>query len=244
MDKDKSQTSSLDDYKKKIEDARRGIYSRPNNSAPIIHTLESDTHEMLETQKLDSVQIASKQFVENDLSGVTASVAVQDNNRASSYNFMMYAIMSILVFTIGTASYFYIFKKDPVVEAVIIPVKIYTVADVWPEARERLETNTGAATSTENHVVININNFDNVYAYLIQNEAIFNTIAKNKFNMETLSEFGDVNVKNNDVRIADGGIGPLVYGYVGQKYLIIANSVDEWIKTKESISTAVPAVVN
>lgn len=187
--------------------------------APVIHTLESDTFDMLQNPLASNLAIAEEANAE----------------RIKKVRVIIGIGMLVLLIALSLYMYFAFVKKPAPVVAVIEPPRIYKLVDVLPELNSNLSMYTNLATSTENSVVIDVVIFDNVYAYIIQNEKQFGQIVGKRFGLGNMSEFTDINIQNNDVRIADGETGVIVYGYMEQKKLIIANSVEEWIKIKSNI---------
>ncbi len=187
------------------------------SSTPIIHTLESDTLGMIQN--------------------IPASYSSPEDNVVRTKKILMIIAIGMLVLFCALSAYLYftfIKKPTPVVE-IINPPRIYKLVDVLPEFNSKLSTYTNLATSTESSIIVDIVTFDNVYAYLIQNESTFGQILASKFNLGSVSEFTDINIQNNDVRIADGETGLIVYGYVEQKKLIITTSIEEWLRIKSNI---------
>lgn len=117
-----------------------------------------------------------------------------------------------------------------------VPVTLNTsnINNVWPSAASSLGAYTGDATSTEKHIIIDIKDFNFVYQYLLQNESLFNEIS-NRFGYNTLQPFHDTTINDIDMRVADGGVGAVVYGYVNQNKLLIANSLNEWLEMRDAL---------
>jgi hypothetical protein len=187
--------------------------------APVIHTLESDTFDMLQNPLASNLAIAEEANAER-IKNIRVVIAIG---------------MLVLLVTLCLYVYFAFVKKPAPVAVVVEPPRVYKLVDVLPEFNSILSTYTNLATSTKNNIVIDVVNFDHVYAYIIQNEKQFGQVIGEKFELGDVSEFTDINIQNNDVRIADGETGVIVYGYVEQKKLVIANSVEEWLKIKSNI---------
>ncbi len=205
-------------------------------STPIIHTLESDTFDMMQKEKDGTVTANTKPFVNSPIYLNGVSIAEQERvARIKKIRIMLATFMLVVLAILSTYIYFAFIKKPASVIEITNPPRVYRLVDVLPELSEKLALHTDLATSTDSSIIINIVDFDNVYAYLIQNESTFGQIVANKFNLGGVSGFTDINIQNNDVRIADGETGPIVYGYVEQKKLIITSSVEEWLKIKSNI---------
>jgi hypothetical protein len=187
--------------------------------APVIHTLESDTFDMLQNPLASNLAIAEEANAER-IKNIRVVIAIG---------------MLVLLVTLCLYVYFAFVKKPAPVAVVVEPPRVYKLVDVLPEFNSILSTYTNLATSTKNNIIIDVVNFDHVYAYIIQNEKQFGQVIGEKFELGDVSEFTDINIQNNDVRIADGETGVIVYGYVEQKKLVIANSVEEWLKIKSNI---------
>jgi hypothetical protein len=188
-------------------------------AAPTIHTLESDTIDMLQNPLASNLAIAEEANAER-IKKIRVIIAIG---------------MSVLLIALSLYMYFAFVKKPVPVAAVVEPPRIYKLVDVLPELNSNLSTYTNLATSTENSMAIDIVTFDNIYGYILQNEKYFGQIVGKRFGLGNISEFTDINIQNNDVRIADGETGVIVYGYIEQKKLVIANSVEEWLKIKSNI---------
>lgn len=203
---------------------------------PIIHTLESDTLNMMQNQTLSGVPVATKQIVNTPIYTNNISVASEANaDRIKKIRVMLAVLMLVLLTLLSTYIYFAFIKKPAPVPEIINPPRVYKLVDVLPELNSRLSMYTNLATSTESSMVIDLVIFDNVYSYIIQNEKEFGQIVASRFDLGAVSEFTDINIQNNDVRIADGETGPIVYGYVEQKKLIITTSIEEWLRIKSNI---------
>ncbi len=205
-------------------------------STPIIHTLESDTFDMMQKEKDGGVTANTKPFVNSSIYLNGVSMAEQENiARIKKIRIMLATFMLVLLAILSTYLYFAFVKKPAPVTDIVNPPRIYKLVDVLPELNSRLSMYTNLATSTENSIVIDLVIFDNVYSFLIQNEKEFGQIVGQRFGLGNISEFTDINIQNNDVRIADGETGSIVYGYVEQKKLIITSSIEEWLRIKSNI---------
>lgn len=181
---------------------------------PVIHTLESDTFNMMENTSVSQDTSADK---------------------AKKIRILIAFGLAILLSLLSVYLYFTFIKNKKPVQEAIIPVREYKLVDVLPEFNSKLSSYTDLATSTEDSMIIDLLNFDNVYAFILQNEKWFGDVVGRRFELGNVSEFADIKIQNNDLRIADGESGPIVYGYVDQKKLIIAKSIELWLKIRSSI---------
>ena len=181
---------------------------------PVIHTLESDTFNMMENASVSQDTSADK---------------------AKKIRILIAFGLAILLSLLSVYLYFAFIKNKKPVQEAIIPVREYKLVDVLPEFNSKLSSYTDLATSTEDSMIIDLLNFDNVYAFILQNEKWFGDVVGRRFELGNVSEFADIKIQNNDLRIADGESGPIVYGYVDQKKLIIAKSIEKWLKIRSSI---------
>ncbi len=205
-------------------------------NTPVIHTLESDTFDMMQKEKVSGIISNTKPFVNSSIYVNGVSLAEGDSiARTKNIRIIIATFMLVLLAILSTYIYFAFIKKPPLVAEIKVSPRVYKLVDVLPELNSRLSEYTDLATSTDSSMVIDLVNFDNVYAYILQNESTFGQIVSSKFNLGDVSGFTDINIQNNDVRIAGGETGPIVYGYVEQKKLIITSSVEEWLKIKSNI---------
>jgi hypothetical protein len=174
-------------------------------------------------------------MLQNPLASNLAIAEEANAERIKNIRVIIAIGMLVLLVTLCLYVYFAFVKKPAPVAVVVEPPRVYKLVDVLPEFNSILSTYTNLATSTKNNIIIDVVNFDHVYAYIIQNEKQFGQVIGEKFELGDVSEFTDINIQNNDVRIADGETGVIVYGYVEQKKLVIANSVEEWLKIKSNI---------
>lgn len=181
---------------------------------PVIHTLESDTFNMMENTSVSQDTSADK---------------------AKKIRILIAFGLAILFSLLSVYLYFAFIKNKKPAQEAIIPVREYKLVDVLPEFNSKLSSYTDLATSTEDSMIIDLLNFDNVYAFILQNEKWFGDVVGRRFELGNVSEFADIKIQNNDLRIADGESGPIVYGYVDQKKLIIAKSIELWLKIRSSI---------
>ena len=197
---------------------------------PLIRTFEGDILSSVKSGDLSQIKLVSKEMDANNI--VYGAADSIDNNR----KILVFASIAFLFILLGAGAayyYFYIYKK-PAPAVVKIEEKKYYAADVWKNAPSNIQDNTDIATSTENYILLKVTNFDNLYNYILNNENIFISLAKNKFEYNNLEKFTDFEIDNQNIRIADGETGPFLYGFVGKNYLLITSSVQGWInKSKE-----------
>lgn len=224
---------------------------------PVIRTLESDTNELIKNDKLDKVHILAQQLqssTDNQMDSIIQQTVKQTQTKkmiilGSVGAMLLIIILGLVWFIVGSDN-----EPAPVVtpptnnQQTIPPITDtspidtttpeppftippqQTIVDVWPAAREIAEF-TGSAKKEENHIIIDVTHFSQVYAYLIQNEVIFNSLAQT-FGYMTLDPFRDATIDNKNMRVADGGTGALVYGFIrNNTALLISNSVNDWIQT-------------
>ncbi len=190
----------------------------------VIHTYESDAYAAIKNKKLDGIHIHA---LETDSKNGIAENIVVENNQNLKKKIIILAGTIFTLLAIVVVVYFYTRPKPVVV--INAPAKIYTVYDTWPQIGTALDSYTDYSTSTDTYIKIHISDFDSMYAYIINNEAVFTALAREKWSLGMLGAFKDVSVQNHDLRIADGSTGPVVYGYAGKENLIIANSVENWV---------------
>jgi hypothetical protein len=190
----------------------------------IIHTYESDAYAAIKNKKLDSLHIHA---LETDTkNGIEGDIALGNNNDYKKGVILIAGFIFVCVLII-TGYYFY--NKPVPTPVVVVPVKQYTIHDTWPQIGNVLDNYTDYSTSTDTYIIIHVTDFDNMYAYILQNEPVFIALARDRFQLNTLGAFKDVTVKNYDLRVADGYNGLLVYGYKNKQLLIISNSVEGWL---------------
>ena len=190
----------------------------------IIHTYESDAYAAIKNKKLDGIHIHALET--DNKNGIEGNINIENVELLKKRIFIA---VGFILFCILSYTGFYFYTKPKPVPVVVVPAKVYTVHDTWPQAGNVLDNYTDYSTSTDIYIIVHVSDFDNMYSYILQNEPIFIALAREKFKLETLGAFKDVSVKNYDLRIADGSTGPLVYGYKNRDLLIISNSIENWL---------------
>lgn len=199
-------------------------------SIPTIRTLEGDMIGVLNRNELNRSDILAKELDRPGASQIQD--AVEDIDRKKKIVTIVFA-MILLLAAIGAGIYVF-YPKKQIVTQVKAPEKVYTIKDIWQAAPLTIVNNTTEATSTDDYVVVNVKDFNNVYYFMLNNEELLSSLAKDKFGYEQLESFSDISVNNQDLRIADGATGPLVYGYVGKGKLLISNSLKGWLDQAEN----------
>jgi hypothetical protein len=118
-------------------------------------------------------------------------------------------------------------------------IKTYTVSDVWPGMVTELSSSTGEATSTNAFVVITITDFKTTYDAVTNNEDRVSELAQEYFGIAELSKFTTQPINNIELHVADGGSKIMVYGYVGEKYLLFTDSIANWMTIHDKLSANV-----
>jgi hypothetical protein len=134
----------------------------------------------------------------------------------------------------GWYVYLNYFKVTPVVTLPPAP-RVYTLKDIWPDSQDVL-LYTGVATSGTNYMYAKITDFDNLYSFLNRNETLFTSLAQDLFGYESLNDFSDVSVNNISMRLSDGNDGPLVWGTVGRDYLLVTNSILDFLNISAQLN--------
>ena len=211
-----------------------------NDKIPLIHTLESDMNDF--AQSTTSPVMAAQQQLENrlipDMTGGTSKWKV----------LLRIALILLVLIIVGSVAYKITTNKTdaPTANTNQTPSKTVTAAkpafdvrNVWPSMGDILGGSTGEATGTDAFVVISINDFNTVYDRVTNNEDKISEIATQYFGINSLSKFSTQSINNFDLHIADGGDKPLVYGYIGQKYLVFTTSITDWLKINEKLGVNV-----
>lgn len=225
---------------------RKGIHNSINiepssqpvpNQIPVIRTFEDDILDQVRSGNIDQRKVLVDELDSRPFEQSTDIYAAAEQvERKKKIIIISSIILGLLIlFGGGFVYYYYNYIRvvpQPVVE---VPVKVYTVADIWTNPTTQLISYTSTATTTESSIIVSIKDFNALYYYVLNNENIFNDVARNKFHYNSVDKFSDISVQNNDLRIADGESGPLVYGFVDKKFLVISNSLESWLKTADSV---------
>lgn len=201
------------------------------NEIPVIRTFEHDLIRGVKDGNITGQNILSREL---DSQSEVFRVAENIENKKKITVFIS---MTFLIFSLSGAAfgyyYFFIYEKPVIAEEV--KVKEYFIKDVWTLAPNTIIETTGSSTSTKDSIIIKIKDFDTLYPYLLNNESSLNSLAKNFFKYNSINKFSDLNIENNDLRISDGENGPIIYGYYKKDYLIITNSIQNFIKIIKSL---------
>jgi hypothetical protein len=204
-------------------------------AVPMIRTMSSDITTVADSQSIDKLKLISAQMDANNsfASANISEVAQSIDNKKRII--LISSILLIVLFLFSAAGYYYfvIMPRQNIQPVPVVNVKTYNIRDFWPSASSFLLDNTGQATATADYILIEVKNFDSLYAYVINSENVFKNLAKERFGYEELGQFADVSISNQDLRIADGIAGPLVYGFIDKKYLLISNSLNTWIEKSQ-----------
>lgn len=206
---------------------------------PTIRTFDGDILNAVKSQHLDEKSILSQELDKTDI--IQAAVANQQTKRKLT-SLMLILLIIISLTTLAGVYYYYSNSRikslaiEEDLQSKRSQIRIYKLEEIWADVPDQIKNNVSAATSTDSSVLVKISNFDELYPFLLNNEASLITLAINKFGYVSLDTFSDFPVENNDLRIADAGTGPLVYGFIDKDFLIISNSIREWLKAKQSIA--------
>lgn len=232
--------NKADKFRKEIhhsapEDFLNDTQNKTENNIPIIRTLESDILDQVKAGELDQRKILTEQLDSKPLYGGDIYAAADKVAKRKKIILYSSLVLTILLVVGGILFYNYwsnLKNQTPTAE---VPIKKYTVNDIWINPPIQLVNYTGEATTTKDSIIVKIKDFNSLYYYSLNNETIFNQVAKDLYNYNTLGNFSDISIENNDLRIADGGNGPLVYGFLDKNYLIVSNGIDSWIRESKDL---------
>lgn len=204
-----------------------------DNKIPVIHTLESDMTEFSKNE--DSPVLAAQQQLENRI-----IPDITDTSGSKWKVLIRIVLVLIVLVVVGFAAYKLTVNKTAAPVAANKPVvtnkaKLFTVSNVWPSMADTLASSTGEATSTNTFVIITITNFNDVYESVTQNEDKISDLATKYFDISELSAFSAQQLNNVELHVSDGGDKPLIYGYVGQKYLIFTTSISDFFQIYDKL---------
>ena len=223
-----------------------------DNKIPIIHTLESDMQAA--APGAESPVMAAQRQLDSKL------IPPTDDTSSSKWKVLFRIVLIILVLIIvGLVAYKLTTSSGSSTKSTTktnqnssqnntqsgtqntntTAVKTYSVADVWPGMASELSSSTGEATSSNAYVVITIKDFKTVYDKVTNNEDRINEIAQEYFGIADLNKFTTQPINNIELHVADAQNKIMVYGYVGEKYLVFTDSIANWMKINEKLSSDV-----
>ncbi len=191
---------------------------------PLIRTFEVDLLEQVKAGEVSKLSIIAGEMDK----GINIQSVADNTNKKRKY---ILIFVCFFIFAAMCAGGYYYYLMTKVVPVVKIDVKKYFIYDVWPGTLkdDTLRLGTGEATSTVDTTIININNFESIYPYIIENEDKLRSLAEDKYGYTNVGDFEDTTIENIDMRIADGNEGPVIYGYVDKKRLLISNDIGKYI---------------
>mgnify|MGYP000908268613 CR=1 FL=1 len=214
-----------------------------DNKIPVIHTLESDMQQFSNNNEASPVMAAQQQLDQRLIPAV-------DDTSTSKWK-VLFRIMLIVLVLIVAAFVAYKLttsgadkntssnKNNTDANTQNQVPKTYTVSDVWPGMVTELSSSTGEATSTNAFVVITITDFKTTYDAVTNNEDRVSELAQEYFGIAELSKFTTQPINNIELHVADGGSKIMVYGYVGEKYLLFTDSIANWMTIHDKLSANV-----
>ena len=216
-----------------------------DNKIPVIHTLESDMQQFSNNNEASPVMAAQQQLDQRLIPAV-------DDTSTSKWKVLFRIMLIVLVLIVAA---FVAYKlttsgadkntssnknnTDANTQNQVPKIKTYTVSDVWPGMVTELSSSTGEATSTNDFVVITITDFKTTYDAVTNNEDRVSELAQEYFGIAELSKFTTQPINNIELHVADGGSKIMVYGYVGEKYLLFTDSIANWMTIHDKLSANV-----
>lgn len=216
-----------------------------DNKIPVIHTLESDMQQFSNNNEASPVMAAQQQLDQRLIPAV-------DDTPTSKWKVLFRIMLIVLVLIVAA---FVAYKlttsgadkntssnknnTDANTQNQVPKIKTYTVSDVWPGMVTELSSSTGEATSTNAFVVITITDFKTTYDAVTNNEDRVSELAQEYFGIAELSKFTTQPINNIELHVADGGSKIMVYGYVGEKYLLFTDSIANWMTIHDKLSANV-----
>ncbi len=216
-----------------------------DNKIPVIHTLESDMQQFSNNNEASPVMAAQQQLDQRLIPAV-------DDTSTSKWKVLFRIMLIVLVLIVAA---FVAYKlttsgadkntssnknnTDANTQNQVPKIKTYTVSDVWPGMVTELSSSTGEATSTNAFVVITITDFKTTYDAVTNNEDRVSELAQEYFGIAELSKFTTQPINNIELHVADGGSKIMVYGYVGEKYLLFTDSIANWMTIHDKLSANV-----
>ena len=216
-----------------------------DNKIPVIHTLESDMQQFSNNNEASPVMAAQQQLDQRLIPAV-------DDTSTSKWKVLFRIMLIVLVLILAP---FVAYKlttsgadkntssnknnTDANTQNQVPKIKTYTVSDVWPGMVTELSSSTGEATSTNAFVVITITDFKTTYDAVTNNEDRVSELAQEYFGIAELSKFTTQPINNIELHVADGGSKIMVYGYVGEKYLLFTDSIANWMTIHDKLSANV-----
>ncbi len=193
-------------------------------AVPLIRTFETDLLEQVKTGEISKLSVMAGEMNK----GVDIQSMVDNTNQKKKFILIFSFAFLFLALCVGGYYYYLSTKVIPVVK---VEIKKYFIYDVWPGTLkdDTLRLNTGEATSTSDIVVINVGNFEKIYPYIIKNENKLKSLAEDKYGYTNMGDFEDTTIENIDMRIADGNEGPIIYGYVDKRKLLISDDIGKYI---------------
>lgn len=216
-----------------------------DNKIPVIHTLESDMQQFSNNNEASPVMAAQQQLDQRLIPAV-------DDTSTSKWKVLFRIMLIVLVLIVAA---FVAYKlttsgadkntssnknnTDANTQNQVPKIKTYTVSDVWPGMVTELSSSTGEASSTNAFVVITITDFKTTYDAVTNNEDRVSELAQEYFGIAELSKFTTQPINNIELHVADGGSKIMVYGYVGEKYLLFTDSIANWMTIHDKLSANV-----